>query len=78
MEGWSQEQLTAAITQRVGDALYSLKAQLDGAAVTDVMQDQAAVDSRALLPLIEAQMDALSHSWHDRTKDKVGYLLATY
>ena len=65
-EAWSPERLSLAITQRVADSLYSLRAQLAGLAVAEVARQGALdsiPDSEALMPLILEQMDDLQHSW---------------
>eukprot|EP00887_Chlorella_sp_A99_P008113 scaffold12.g8113.t1 len=61
--GWPEAQLQAAITRRVGQALYQLKAQLEGLPLEEVVPPEAAAalslsDDR-LLPLIEAEMESL-------------------
>ena len=55
-EGWADNQLHLAVTERVGQALYQLKAQLEGVPVEEVMPQRAqqtlSVSEETLLPLI--------------------------
>lgn len=63
-EEWTPERLSTAIAQRIGDALYMLKARLEGISVAEVCRaPMSGADDAALNPLIEEQIDALQHSW---------------
>ncbi|GAB4819514.1 hypothetical protein N2152v2_006560 [Parachlorella kessleri] len=68
-EGWADNQLHLALTERVGQALYQLKARLEGVAVEEVMPQRAqqtlSVSEETLLPLIEDEMDSMLHRWRD-------------
>ena len=70
VQEWNSEQLSVAITQRVAETLYSLKAELEGVPLAEVVRPgvalEPAVDSEALMPLIEEQIDGLRHSWLSR------------
>ena len=77
-EAWSPERLSLAITQRVADSLYSLRAELAGLPMAEI-SGQGALDgipdSEALMPLIQEQMDGLQHSWTQPSHlQKVGSL----
>ncbi|PSC72012.1 phospholipid glycerol acyltransferase family [Micractinium conductrix] len=67
---WGEQKLQVAIADRVGQALYQLKAQLEGLPLEEVApQPRAAlltISEDTLLPLIEEEMDSLAHCWHDR------------
>jgi len=59
----------------VGDALYSLKAQLEGVPLQEVVSGSGRMEGRgeeALLPLIEEQMDSLTHSWRQQKLFQAG------
>ncbi len=56
-QNWPEDELHAAIAARVGDALYRLKAELDGVPLQDAMPERAPgldLGDGALLPLIGA------------------------
>ncbi|KAK9823150.1 hypothetical protein WJX72_000637 [[Myrmecia] bisecta] len=73
-QGWTQDRLYSAIADRVGEAMYALKAQLDGVPVAEVVRTPAAVvaDEDSLLPLIEEEMESMRHPWGHRLRDTIG------
>lgn len=81
-EGWERSDLSEAISQRVADSLYNLKAQLEGLPVDQILSSSSGwmegQREEALLPLIEEQMDALRHSWRQQKLHKFGESAASF
>lgn len=69
-QGWRPRDLHAAIADRVGAALYELKARLDGVAVVDVAPlrsaAERALEEEALLPPAAPGAAGWRRRWRDR------------
>ncbi|BDA47309.1 probable Tafazzin [Coccomyxa sp. Obi] len=64
-QAWSDDRLYVAIADRIGNHLHALKAELEDAPLSEVVRERPAVvelDSEALLPLIEQELDSLTHA----------------
>lgn len=70
---WNEKQLHAAITDRIGATLYTLKAQLDNVSIDEIVPERSeamyAFNEESLLPLIEEEVDSLQHRWKKKWED---------
>lgn len=62
----------SAISERIAATLYSLKADLDGILPSEVTVEKigTVTEKEDIMPLIQEQIDALSHVW--RQSNQIG------
>lgn len=71
LEQWPDARLYRSITARIADSLSALKAQLDGAPLP-AAPAAAVLDEAHLLPMIEDELDADTHSWLPSLRQAAG------
>jgi monolysocardiolipin acyltransferase len=69
-QAWPDARLYRAVTARISNSMAALKARLDGVPVPAVAA--AVLDDQQMLPMIEDELDAGSHSWAGSLRQAAG------